>query len=240
MSKLAREHNLRKPSEINVLSSSAELNIVFSSRYFQPYAGSLDDSYLFIGPVIHTDRADGPWPVKRKPGQKLIYIAVGTLYQADLSFFRHCIEAFASNQYAVIISVGKAVNPAALDPIPDNVTVAQFVPQLAILDEADLFITHGGMNSINEAVLAGVPLVVVPHTIEQAVNANRIEQLRAGLYIEPTAVSAGRLRQAAQQVLGNPDFQDGTKKISQSFHDAGGVPRAVAAIHHLQQRHGLR
>ena len=82
--------------------------------------------------------------------------------------------------------------------------------------------------------------VVVPHTIEQAVNANRIEQLQAGLYVEPTAVSAARLRQAAQQVLDDPDLQNGIEKIGQSFCDAGGVPRAVTAIHHLQQRHGLR
>ena len=86
--KLAKEQKLRKPSEINVLSSSAELNIVFSSRYFQPFEENFDDSYLYIGPVINTDRPDEAFAIKRLPGQQLIYIAVGTLYQANLTFFR--------------------------------------------------------------------------------------------------------------------------------------------------------
>ena len=238
--KLAKAHNLRKPSEINVLSSSAELNLVFSTRYFQANDTAFDESYLFIGPVINTDRPDEAWPIKREAGQKLIYIAVGTLYQASLSFFRHCLEAFAGDRYAVILSVGKSVDTADLGTIPANFTVAQFVPQLAILDEADLFITHGGMNSINEAVMAGVPMVVVPNTIEQAVNAIRVEQLRAGLYLEPKVVDADNLRQAAAKVLADPGVEGGLDRIRQSFLDAGGVMRGVEAIQAFKQDRVLK
>ncbi len=237
--KLAKEHNLRKPSEINVLSSSAELNLVFSTRYFQPNEEGLDESYLFIGPVINTDRPDEVWLIKREPEQKLIYIAVGTLYQASLEFFRHCFAAFAGEEYAVILSVGKSIDPADLGAIPDNFTVAQFVPQLAILDEADLFVTHGGMNSINEAVMAGVPMVVVPNTIEQAVNANRVEQLHAGVYLEPGAVEADSLRKAAAMVLDDTGVEDGLNMIRQSFLDAGGVAKGVEAIEGFKKAHGI-
>jgi MGT family glycosyltransferase len=236
---LAKEQNLRKPSEINVLSSSAELNIVFSSRYFQPFEENFDDSYLYIGPVINTDRPDDPFEFKRRPGQKLIYIAVGTLYQANLTFFQHCLEAFDDERYAVIMSVGKAVDPADLGPIPANFTVAQFVPQLSILDEADLFITHGGMNSINEAVLALVPMIGVPNTIEQSVNAFRVEQLHGGLYLEPEKLVPEKLQNAAAQVLSDPQVPEGLNKIRQSFLDAGGVPTAVSAIQTFKQAHDI-
>ena len=237
--KLAKEQNLRKPSEINVLSSSAELNIVFSSRYFQPFEENFDDSYLYIGPVINTDRPDEQFEFKRLPAQKLIYIAVGTLYQANLTFFEHCLEAFHDERYAVILSVGKAVDPADLGPIPGNFTVAQFVPQLAILDEADLFVTHGGMNSINESVLALVPMIGVPNTIEQSVNAFRVEQLHGGLYLEPQKLTAEKLQSAAEQVLADPQVPPGLERIRQSFLNAGGVPKAVAAIQSFKQTHGI-
>ncbi len=233
LSRLAREHDLRRPSEINVLSSSADLNLVFSTRYFLPYDETLDDSYVFIGPVINTTRPDAPWPIRREPDQTLIYIAVGTLYQADLQFFQHCLDAFGDPRWAVILSVGKAVDPGALGTMPDNFTVAQYVPQLAILDEADLFVTHGGMNSINEAVMAEVPMVVVPNTIEQAANAVRVEQLRAGRYLEPSAVTAHGLRSAAEAVLADPGVKDGLQRLRRSFLEAGGVARGAEAIHRL-------
>ncbi len=244
-SKLAREQKLRKPSEINVLSSSAELNIVFSSRYFQPFEENFDDSYHYIGPVINTDRADQAFEYQRHAGQKLIYIAVGTLYQASLTFFQQCLEAFDDEQYAIILSVGTAVDPADLGPIPGNFTVAQFVPQLAILDEADLFVTHGGMNSINEAVMARVPMIGVPNTIEQSVNAFRVEQLHGGLYLEPEKLTADAgggadmLRAAAEQVLADPQIPPGLQKIRQSFLDAGGVEAAVEAIQTFKQEHQI-
>jgi MGT family glycosyltransferase len=226
-----------------VLSSTAELNIVFSSRYFQPFQENFDDSYLYIGPVIHTDRPDEgleAFPINKNGGQKLIYIAVGTLYQANITFFQHCLSAFGDGRYAVIMSVGKAHDPAALGPIPPNFTVAQYVPQLDVLNQADLFITHGGLNSINEAVMALVPMIGVPNTIEQSVNAYRVEQLNSGLYLEPHKLTAQKLRSAAEQVLSDPTIPQSLAKIRQSFLDAGGVETAVAAIQQLKQTHGIK
>ena len=138
------------------------------------------------------------------------------------------------------MSVGKAVDTADLGAVPANFTVAQFVPQLAILDEADLFITHGGMNSINEAVMAGVPMVVVPNTIEQAVNALRVEQLLGGVYLEPQVVNGNNLQAAAMKVLGDPSVPLGLSRIRQSFLDAGGVTRGVEAIQEFKEKHAVQ
>ncbi len=237
--RLAREHGLRQPRELNVLSSSSEMNIVFSSRYFQPYDEGFDDSYLFIGPVIDTNRPDEPLIIDRQPGQPLIYIAVGTVYQANLDFFHACIEAFAGDRYAVIMSIGKATDPAALGEIPPNFTVAQYVPQLSILDEADLFITHGGMNSVNESVMARVPLIVVPNTLEQAMNAARIEELQAGLYLEPDRISADQLRKGVDQVLSDPAIPRGLELIRVSFEQGGGVEQAAEAIAQFKLDHQI-
>lgn len=237
--KLAREHGLRQPRELNVLSSSSEMNIVFSSRYFQPYDEGFDDSYLFIGPVIDTNRPDDPLVIDRQPGQQLIYIAVGTVYQANLSFFHACIEAFAGDQYAVVMSIGKATDPAALGDIPSNFTVAQYVPQLSILDQADLFITHGGMNSINESVMARVPMIVVPNTLEQAMNAARIEELKAGLYLEPDRVSADKLQLSVERVLSDPAIPRGLELIRDSFVQCGGVEAGAAAVAQFKLAHQI-
>ena len=237
--KIVKDFKLRDPKDINVLSSSAELNIVFSTRYFQPYEQHFGESYLYVGPEIETNRQEVPLEIKKDEGQLLIYIAVGTVYRANLQFFQHCLQAFDDRRYRVIMSVGRAVDPADLDPVPKNFTIKQHVPQLAILQNADVFITHGGMNSISEAVYYGVPMIVVPNTIEQALNAVRVEQLHAGVYLEPDRLSVEKLLQAVESVLGDPETCHGLEEIKRSFAEAGGVRRAADAIQTFKQHHGL-
>ena len=237
--KIVKDFKLRDPKDINVLSSSAELNVVFSTRYFQPYEQHLDESYLYVGPEIETNRQEAPLEIKKDEGQLLIYIAVGTVYRANLQFFQYCLQAFDDRRYRVIMSVGRAVDPADLGHVPRNFTVAQYVPQLAVLENADVFITHGGMNSISEAVYYGVPMIVVPNTIEQALNAARVEQLHAGVYLEPDRLSVEKLLQAVESVLGDPETRHGLEEIKRSFAEAGGVRRAADAIQTFKKHHGL-
>jgi UDP:flavonoid glycosyltransferase YjiC (YdhE family) len=50
-----------------------------------------------------------------------------------------------------------------------------------VLRRADLFITHGGFNSVQEGLVAGVPLLLFPQMQEQVFNAERVSELGAGL-----------------------------------------------------------
>ncbi len=237
--RIIKDHRLRDPQSINVLSSSAELNIVFSSRYFQPYEGQFDDSYIYVGPQIEFERKEQRMPIEKQPGQKLIYVAVGTVYQSNLEFFRMCMHAFADPKFQVILSIGKAFDPKSLGTAPANFRIEQYVPQLSVLEQSDVFVTHGGMNSISESVIFGVPMIVVPNTVEQAVNAARVEQLNAGLYLDPDQVTPGKLLQAVEQVLGDPGIESGLSKIRDSFERAGGVGRAADAILSFKRTHDM-
>ena len=237
--KIVNDYRLRDPKALNVLSSSAELNIVYSSRHFQPYEKHFDDSYLYVGPQIELARQEAPMTIQKRAGQRLIYIAVGTVYQANLDFFRACIKAFTDTEYLVILSVGRAIDPEALGATPTNFRIEQYVPQLSVLEQSDVFITHGGMNSISESVMYGVPMIVVPNTIEQAINAARVEQLNAGLYLDSSRLTSVKLRQAVESLLTKSSTTFGLGQIRRSFEEAGGVQRAADAIHALKESRGL-
>jgi MGT family glycosyltransferase len=237
--KIVKDYNLRKPADINVLSSSAELNIAFLTRYYQPYQSHFDDSYVYVGPKIETDRREEPLSLPKQAGQTLIYIAVGTVYKANVQFFKVCMEALADARYSVIMSIGKAVDPSSLGEIPDNFTVAQYVPQLQILQAADIFITHGGMNSINEAVTYGVPMIVVPNTVEQSVNAARIEEIQCGLYLDQAQLTVAKLQTAVTKILSDPHTTSGLSRLLNSFNEAGGTPLAADVINQFKQKHGI-
>jgi MGT family glycosyltransferase len=92
---------------------------------------------------------------------------LGTAFTNRPEFFRACIEAFGGEDWQVVMAVGTQVERSALGRIPGNVIVQEFVSQLDILPRTSLFLTHGGMNSINEALFFDVPLVVVPHMADQ-------------------------------------------------------------------------
>jgi zeaxanthin glucosyltransferase len=94
---------------------------------------------------------------------KLIYCAFGTL-EADTStrVIRILRTLFAAAQRTDHILVVATKLKTDLPPLPDNVHVFDFVPQVALLQHVDLFISHGGFNSIVESIDAEVPLLLYP------------------------------------------------------------------------------
>ena len=56
--------------------------------------------------------------------------------------------------------------------------------QIAVLQIADVFLTHCGMNSASEALYFGVPLVMLPQTPEQGGVYTRVLELGAGVKLD--------------------------------------------------------
>ena len=83
------------------------------------------------------------------------------------------------------MAVGPSIDPAKLGKVPENIVVQQIVPQLEILQHADVFVSHGGMKSVNESLYFDVPLVVVPQGVDQPVLAKRVAELGAGVVLTP-------------------------------------------------------
>ncbi|MCV5706991.1 UDP-glucosyltransferase, partial [Escherichia coli] len=81
------------------------------------------------------------------------------------------------------LSVGKHIDTNQLKNVPPNFKVYNYVPQLEVLKQANLFITHGGMNSSSESLYFGVPMIVIPVMGDQPIVAQRIEDLKAGIQL---------------------------------------------------------
>ncbi len=149
-----------------------DVNIVYTSRAMQPATPVLDDSFHFVGPSMRADfrePIDFPWDLLDE-GRPRVYLSLGTLLGGDASFYRTAFEAFAGHSAQFILSAGHHLDLRSLDPVPENFIVRPAVPQLELLPKVDLFVTHGGANSLNEALYHGVPVVVIPPHLEQAVN----------------------------------------------------------------------
>ena len=183
-----------------IIDNSPELNLVYTLREYQPYVEKFPTAqYKFLGPSIYErkkeafDFAKGENPV--------IYISLGTIVKGAKKFFRQCIEAFRDEPVDVIISAGKEFEAKRLKNIPSNVHIYFSVPQIEVLRMADVFITHGGMNSISEALVHGVPMIVIPFMADQPVNARQIENLGLGKRMDYKTIHAQTLRETVLSVL---------------------------------------
>jgi len=114
--------------------------------------------------------------------------------------------------------------------MPRNFIVQEFVPQLELLQRTALFVTHGGMNSVSEALYYGVPLVVIPQSADQNLVGQRIEQLGAGKALRRTIVTAQRLRNIAEEILAQPAYQQASARLGMSFGQPDGYVHAANEI----------
>lgn len=198
--------------------------VVYTSADFQPFAETFPaEYYSFVGPLVRP--AESEWD---KTGEKLIYISMGTVNNDMVPLYQACISAFTDTKYQVILSVGNAVDLEELGKLPENIRVYPQVDQIAVLQKADVFLTHCGMNSVSEALYYGVPLVMRPKTSEQKGVAARTAQLGAGVFLEKE--TPAEIRQAVETVLKNKSYAESAAAISRSFRNAPGAVGAADKI----------
>lgn len=200
--------------------------IVYTSPEFQPCSETFSNKYVFVGPSIR------PAENKvEKTANKLIYISMGTVINDSVDVYKKCIKALADTEYQVIISVGNLINIEDLGAIPDNIKISRFVDQIAVLNQADVFLTHCGMNSVNESLYYKVPLIMFPQTSEQDGVATRVEQLGAGVRLKH--VNAKSIKETIENVLNTKSYYEQAAKISEGFHKCTGARGAADKIEQM-------
>lgn len=197
--------------------------IVYTSSDFQPCADTFSDKYVFVGPSIRpaTDKI-----VKTK--EKLIYISMGTVNNDMMPLYKTCITTLADTEYQVIISVGNLVSIKEFGKLPENISVYEHVDQIAVLQVADIFLSHCGMNSVNESLYFGVPLLMLPQTAEQGGVAERVHQLGAGIKLKKT--DRVSILNAINKLLLVDSYKENAMKISCSFKQCTGSKGAADKI----------
>ena len=197
--------------------------VVYTSPEFQPASETFSDKYVFVGPSIRPAVSQ-----IEKTHEKLIYISMGTVVNNNVKFYHDSIKAFANTNYQVIMSVGNLVDMKEFENLPENINVYQSVDQIAVLSKADVFISHCGMNSVNESLYCGVPLVMYPQTPEQGGVANRVEQLKAGIFLKKS--NAANIFNAVETLLNNEEYRKNAQCISDGFKKCSGAKGAVKKI----------
>lgn len=218
------------PSPPQLLRSYADFNLVYTSRTFQPLAEDFDSRrFRYVGPCLEFRSDPPPFPFERLDGRPLVFVSMGTVYGEQSGFFRKLIEELADAPWQVVVSTGQAREQ--LVPFPDNFLVRPFVPQLEILKRAGAFLSHGGMNSVQEALYFGVPLVLNPQAADQFWISSRVAEFGAGVVL-PQNPEPGGIRAALGTVLTDRLYSAAARRIGDSLRAAGGAVGAASEIQH--------
>lgn len=193
-------------------------------REFQPDSEYLEDDFEFIGPKVVDRGTETEFPLEEIAGHPTIYISLGSVIN-NPQFYDLCIEAFSGTRWKVVM-----VSKTPPEKVPANFIVSPFVPQLKILQQADLFISHGGMNSVMESLWYGVPLLMVPQSSDQPLVAARAQQLNLGRKLDLETITSSRLLESAEEVLADPVIRKSVLEMQSILHHGGGSKRGADVI----------
>jgi MGT family glycosyltransferase len=214
-----------------VLFQAEALNIVFLPPEFHPAVRTFDESFVFVGPSIYPRDDVSDFPLHQLGTSPVLFVSLGSIWNRLPLFFDACINAFGGQPRLVVLSVGDSIDRKVFGPLPGNVVIHSYVPQLEVLQRADTFVTHGGPNSIMEALYYGVPVVVIPLIFDERIVAERVAALRLGITFEGLAhVTTHTLREAVSSVKGDLQVRANIREMQNAIVNAGGYPRAVNAI----------
>jgi MGT family glycosyltransferase len=228
----AAEHDV----ELDVAATTdvvESLNLVFVPRAFQPAGDTFDERFLFLGPLLGDREQREAW--SPPPGAPVLFVSLGSIFTDRPDFYRTCRDAFADGPFHVAMTIGE-LDPAELEPLPENVQVRPWFPQLAVLRHASAFLTHAGMNSTMEAISYGVPMLAFPQMPEQVVNADRIVELGIGRRLDPESLTVETLRLAVDDLTASTQVATRLERLRADARAGGGAVAGADAIEqHLRR-----
>lgn len=225
-------------------------NYVYTVRPMQPHQEMFpEQNYRFVGSAASPERNGGSRDDRGRAGKAdgensggtrsgralsrkkrpLIYVSLGTQLGVRAGLLRQLMGALADLAVSVMVST-QGIPPARLGPIPSNVETRPAWPQIRVLEQADLFITHGGMNSVNEVLACGVPMVVIPAGNDQPMVARQVSGLGCGEVLDRRNLSAAEVRKTVRTILADPQYRQAAGRLSVLESRAGGNRRIAEEI----------
>jgi MGT family glycosyltransferase len=218
-------------TDVDAFSGRPARALALIPRAMQPHADQVDtDTVTFVGPCFGPRGGEGVW-TRPADAKNVLLISLGSAYTRRPEFYRQCLAAYGNLPgWHAVLQIGKHTDPRELGDIPPNVQVHSWVPQRAILEQADAFVTHAGMGGCGEALLAGVPMIAVPQAADQFINADRLVELGVARRIDTPDATAATLRTALAELRADAEVTRRSALLRADAQAEGGTTRAADLI----------
>lgn len=217
-----REYGLEEWSDRVGFNSRPQNALVFIPEALQPHPEKVDRSvYHFAGVAISDLQSEVDWNLPTD--KKVMLISLGSTFTRNVAFYRACIEAFGGlADWHVVLQIGPLTAVEELGDIPANFEVHSWVPQVAILKNAELFLTHAGMGGSREGLSLGVPMIAAPQAVDQFQNADSLVAAGVAVKVDGFEATAADLR-AAFEAVQQPTIRERSAEIALQMATQDGV-----------------
>jgi UDP:flavonoid glycosyltransferase YjiC (YdhE family) len=169
------------------------------------------------------------------PGRPLIYVTFGTVFNQDLTMIGAVVEGVRDLEVDVLVTLGPGADPAGLGAQPANVEVRDYVPQEETLAQAAAVVSHAGSGTFLAALAHGLPQLTLPQNADQFLNAHAGAKAGVAREIAPGEITAKRVREELEHVLGDPSIADAARRMAQEI---AAMPGPDEAAQELERRYG--
>jgi MGT family glycosyltransferase len=204
--------------------------LVLIPRALQPNADRVESRFTFVVPCLAPRPEQGEW-TRPADAEKVLLVSLGSAFTDHPDFYRRCIGAFGDLPgWHVVLQIGKYVDPVVLGDVPTSVEVHSWVPQLAILQQADAFLTHAGMGGSSEGLWTGTPMIAAPQAVDQFGNADALVAAGVARRIDSDTVTVDELRAALLELTGSAEVAARSAEIRRELREEGGTAHAATLV----------
>lgn len=201
------------------------------AREFE-FSHSPPRNVTFVGPMVPELRADERVTAetemhlralfeRRRTSRRtrLIYAGFGSFFSADADLLRRLIAVFETrHEWDLVISLAGREPPENLSRLPRNVHLLPWVPQIEVLQQADVAVMHGGINTVDECVLAGVPMLIYcGKETDMAGTTQRAVHHRLGIAGDSENDSPAAIRAHLDRLLTDPVVRQSLDRMQRAF-----------------------
>ncbi|MCG8456187.1 MAG: hypothetical protein MI919_07885 [Holophagales bacterium] len=190
------------------------------------------EQVTYVGPMVLRTRKDRPMGagdrarlsrvlghVRENSERRLLYAGFGSAFTAAGDLVERLVRVVAERpEWHLVLSLGGRAATSELGPLPERVHAFPWLPQLRVLRHAHAAITHGGINTIDECVLHGVPMLVYcGGETDMAGNTARVVHHGLGLAGDPRRDRTEDIARRVERLLEEPAFRQRVGEMRRRF-----------------------
>lgn len=158
-----------------------------------------------------------------------VFASLGTLQGGRLGMFRQIAKACRRLDAQLLVAhCGGLDSSQERQLVSEGATwVTAFAPQQSVLEQADVAITHGGLNTVMDAIAATTPMLVMPIGFDQPGVAARVSYRGLGLQLNRRA-RAATIADGLARLLVLP--REPLQRMASELQQAGGVSKAADIV----------
>lgn len=153
-------------------------------------------------------------------------VTFGTVF-TDPDVRDRVADSLDPDRWDVVVTTGAETTPPP--PRPSR-SYVPFTPLGDLLPGTDVVVTAGGAGTVLSALLAGVPMVVLPLGADHEINAARAEEAGVAVVVR----DAAEVGAAASRIAADPGFRDRSARIAAQLQT---LPPAAAVVAQLELEH---